>query len=167
MLHNVYFRTLEPKAQDQNLSVVCRCYRRCRRHFWLMSTQICSNEGTLPFPRRDNYAKAKIYWRNLKIFFSRTAGPISTKFGTKHPLVKGIQLCSNEEPLNSHKVNNCFFLFLINIMIIICFYWFKLFSHMSDVAHGPLVSHWLLWILHKRAKQKKKCNIAENAYSKS
>ena len=32
----------------------------------------------------------------FKIFFSRTTEPISTKHGTKHPLVKGIQVCSNE-----------------------------------------------------------------------
>ena len=28
----------------------------------------------------------------------RTTGPISTKLGTKHPWVKGIQVCSNEGP---------------------------------------------------------------------
>ena len=31
-------------------------------------------------------------------FFSRTTGPILTKLGTKHPLVKWIQSCSNEGP---------------------------------------------------------------------
>ena len=36
--------------------------------------------------------------RFLKIFFSRTTEPISTKLGTKHPWVKGIQVCSNERP---------------------------------------------------------------------
>ena len=47
---------------------------------------------------------------------------ISTKFGTKHPWVNGIQVCSNEEPFNSHKVDNgFFFLLLINIMIIMWF----------------------------------------------
>ena len=30
--------------------------------------------------------------------FCRTIGPISTKFGTKHPWVKWIQVCSNEGP---------------------------------------------------------------------
>ena len=54
----------------------------------------------------------------------RTTGPISTKLGTKHHWVKGIQVCSNEEPLNSHKVNE-FFLLLINILIIICVYRFS------------------------------------------
>ena len=34
---------------------------------------------------------------------------ISTKFGTKHPWANGIQVCSNEEPFNSHKVDNGFF----------------------------------------------------------
>ena len=31
-------------------------------------------------------------------FFSRTAGPNSTKLGTHHPWVKGLQVCSNEGP---------------------------------------------------------------------
>ena len=31
-------------------------------------------------------------------FFSRTTGPISTKLDTKHPWVKGIQVCSDEGP---------------------------------------------------------------------
>ena len=39
----------------------------------------------------------KIHWRNLKIFL-RTTGPISTKLGTKHPWVKGIQVRTNEGP---------------------------------------------------------------------
>ena len=32
----------------------------------------------------------------LKIFFSRTTGPISTKLATNHPRVKLIEVCSNE-----------------------------------------------------------------------
>ena len=36
--------------------------------------------------------------KNEKIFSSRTTGPISTKHGTKHPWVKGSQVCSNEGP---------------------------------------------------------------------
>ena len=34
-----------------------------------------------------------------KIVSSRTNGPISTKLGTKHPWVKGSQVCSNKGPL--------------------------------------------------------------------
>ena len=49
-----------------------------------------SIERPYPFPRGDNYKIAKIHWQNLKIFFSRTTGSISTKLGTNHPLVKGI-----------------------------------------------------------------------------
>ena len=33
-----------------------------------------------------------------KIFFSLTTELISTKLGTKHPWVKGIQVCTNELP---------------------------------------------------------------------
>ena len=45
--------------------------------------------------------------------------------GPKHPWVKGIQVYSNEEPINSHKGVNGFFLLLINIMEIICVYRFS------------------------------------------
>ena len=38
------------------------------------------------------------YSKYLKIFFSRTTGPIWTKLGTKYPWVKGIQVCSKEVP---------------------------------------------------------------------
>ena len=33
------------------------------------------------------------------MFFFRTTGSISTKLGTKHPWVMGIQVCLNEGPL--------------------------------------------------------------------
>jgi hypothetical protein len=35
-------------------------------------------------------------WGHLKIFFSRTTGPILTRLGTNYPWVKGIQVCSKE-----------------------------------------------------------------------
>ena len=35
---------------------------------------------------------------HIFIFFSKTTGQISTKFGTKHPRVKEIQVCSNKRP---------------------------------------------------------------------
>ena len=103
--------------------------------------QICSNEGPRPFPRGDYYEIAKIYLWDLKIFFSRTTGLISIKLGTIHLWVKGIQVCSNEEPFNSHKEDNGFFLLLINVVILR----FELFSQVSDVAHWPLL--WLYFRL--------------------
>ena len=39
------------------------------------------------------------------------------RIGTKHSCVKGIQVCSNEEQFNSHKVSNVFFLLLIKVII--------------------------------------------------
>ena len=36
--------------------------------------------------------------KSLKIFFTRINEPISTKPGTKHPLLKRIQDCSNVGP---------------------------------------------------------------------
>ena len=66
------------------------------KHPWVKGIQVCSNEGPSPFPRGDNYQIAKIHWQILKIYSSRTAGPISTKLGIIHPWVRGIQVCSNE-----------------------------------------------------------------------
>jgi hypothetical protein len=49
-----------------------------------------------PLQRGDNHKNVKMGWGHLKIFFSRTTGPILTRLGTDHPYVKGIQVCSNE-----------------------------------------------------------------------
>ena len=66
------------------------------------------------------------------------------------PCMKGVQVFPTENPLNSHKVNNIFFLLLINVMIItICVYWFELFSQVSDVALGSLVEFVLLFFYLK------------------
>ena len=40
--------------------------------------------------RRDINEVAKIHWLNLKIFFSRTTHPISTKLSTIHPWVREV-----------------------------------------------------------------------------
>ena len=89
---------------------------------------VFSNEGPHLFSRGDDYEIAKMHWRNLKIFF----WPISTNLGTMHSSFKRIQVCSNEEAFNSHKVNNGFFLLLIKIIIIFV-RWFELSSQLSDV----------------------------------
>ena len=66
----------------------------------ILEWRVFSNEGPRPFPRGDNCEIVKIHWQNLKMFFSRTTGPISTKLCTKHPWGKLIQVCSNEgQPL--------------------------------------------------------------------
>ena len=74
------------------------------KHPWVQGIKVCSNEGPCPFPRGDNYEIVKIHWRNLKIVFSRTTGPISTRIGTMHTWVKSIPVCSNEDQFDSHKV---------------------------------------------------------------
>ena len=39
-----------------------------------------------------------INWRLIKIFFSRTTGPVLNKLGTKHIWEQRIQVCSNTKP---------------------------------------------------------------------
>ena len=98
---------------DHNLSVV-RPHNCCRSKLFKFSSpspklnqtlhkaslgegdSIYWNEGPCPFPRGDKYQIVKIHWRNFKVFFLRTTGPISTKLGTEHPWVKGIKICLNE-----------------------------------------------------------------------
>ena len=48
----------------------------------------------------------KIHGRTVKILFSRITRPISTKLGTKHSLVKGIQIYSDEGPSYCTKGDN-------------------------------------------------------------
>jgi hypothetical protein len=59
-----------------------------------------------PFQRGDYHKNAKMGWGHLKIFFSRTTGPILTRLGTDHPYVKGIQFSSNEGDNPSTREDN-------------------------------------------------------------
>jgi hypothetical protein len=52
--------------------------------------QVFSNKGPDPLLRGDNYKNVKLGRSHLKIFFSRTTGPILTRLGTNHPWGKGI-----------------------------------------------------------------------------
>ena len=54
------------------------------------------NKGPDPLQRGDNHKNVKIGWGHLKIFFSKTTVPISTRLGTNHPWVMGIQVCLKE-----------------------------------------------------------------------
>jgi hypothetical protein len=47
--------------------------------------QVCSNKGPVPLLRGDNYKNVKMGLGHLKIFFSRTTGPILTRLGINHP----------------------------------------------------------------------------------
>ena len=66
------------------------------KHPWVKEIHDCESKGPRPFPREDNFKNAKIHWRNLKFFFSRTSKPIFTKLDTKHPCVKGFKFVHME-----------------------------------------------------------------------
>ena len=77
----------------------------------------------LAFFQGERIRKLLKYIDEIKKFFSRTTEPISNKLGTKHLWVKGIQVSSDEEPINSHKVYNGVFSSLNQRYdIIICVY---------------------------------------------
>ena len=67
------------------------------KHPWVKGIQDCSNKRSRIFPKGDNHEIAKIYWRNLKTKIFITTEPISTKLGTKHPLMKGTQGFTNKD----------------------------------------------------------------------
>ena len=107
---------------------------------WMKRIQVCSGlsprgGGIITMYRKN--------WQNFKIFFSRFTGIISTKLDTKHPWVKGIPVCSNIR--NHSNLNNKILGFSSNQRydIIVCVYWFELFSQESDVAHGSLVCFYI------------------------
>jgi hypothetical protein len=58
--------------------------------------QIFSNTGPGPLQREDNHKNVKMGWGHLKIFFSRTTGPILTRLGTHHPWRVRIQMSLKE-----------------------------------------------------------------------
>jgi hypothetical protein len=68
--------------------------------------QVCSNKGPGPLLRGENHKNVKIWWGLLKIFFSRTTGPILTRLGINHPWGKGIQVSSNERDRPSPRGDN-------------------------------------------------------------
>jgi hypothetical protein len=47
--------------------------------------QVCSNKGPGLLQRGDNHKNVKMVQGLLKIFFSRTTGPILTRLDTNHP----------------------------------------------------------------------------------
>jgi hypothetical protein len=51
--------------------------------------QVCSNKGPGLFLRGDNYKNVKMGWGHLKIFFSRSTGPILTRLDINHPRGRG------------------------------------------------------------------------------
>jgi hypothetical protein len=74
-----FFRTIRPKSIKLGTN-----------YLWVKEIQVCSNKGPSPLQRGDNHKNVKIGWGNLKIFSSRTIGPILTRFGTNYPWVMGI-----------------------------------------------------------------------------
>ena len=66
------------------------------KHSWVMRIQFVQMMGPT-FLQGDIIMKQRKYIDKIrKIFFSRTTGPTATKLGTMPPLMKGIQVCSNE-----------------------------------------------------------------------
>ena len=70
---------------------------------------VYSNEGPCPSQRKDKSEIVKLYWKNFKILSLK---PISSKFGTKHPWIDGIQIFTNKGPHPSSRGDNSKVFFL-------------------------------------------------------
>ena len=68
--------------------------------------QVCSNEGPCPSQRGDKSEIVKIILKIFKNPLLKSTGPISTKFGIKHPWVDGIQIFTNKGPHPSSSGDN-------------------------------------------------------------
>ena len=109
------------------------------KYLWIKGVR--SNKGPRPFPVRDNEEIAKIHLQSFKIFSSRITGPISIKFGTKCPWVKGTQDFINK--------NHFFFLKeMIGLILSLSTLWYNhsfeqmcylIWTQVSDVDHGSFV----------------------------
>mgnify|MGYP003687930543 CR=1 FL=1 len=92
--------------------------------------QVCWNIRPSPFSRGNNYEIiAKTHWRNLKIFFCRTTGPISTKRGIKHPWVKGFTNKDHsiiKQEMIGFLLSKSMLWYTVIIAVNKCVYWFKL-----------------------------------------
>jgi hypothetical protein len=72
-----------------------------------MGIQVYSNKGPGPLQRGDNHKNVKMGWGHLKIFFSRTTGPILTRLGTNNSWGEGIQFCTHEGDCPSPRGDTC------------------------------------------------------------
>ena len=98
--YKIFFRTPQPISTSFNKSSLGEGI-----HFF-------SNEGEI-------IAKKKNSSATFKSFFSRTTGPISTKFVTDYSLIKGCHICTSEEEfciLEKEKRIYNVFLFIIVIV---------------------------------------------------
>jgi hypothetical protein len=68
--------------------------------------QVCSNKGPGCLQRGDNHKNVKMGWDHLKIFFSRTTGPILTRLSTNHLWRKRIQVSLKEGDRPSSRGDN-------------------------------------------------------------
>jgi hypothetical protein len=58
--------------------------------------KVCSNKEPGPLQRGDNRKNVKMGWGHLRIFFSRTTGPILTRRGTNNPWRERMQVSLKE-----------------------------------------------------------------------
>ena len=75
-------------------------------HPQVKGIQYYTNQMPGPFQRVDNHKNPKMGSGNLRIFFSRTTGPILSRLGTEHPWAKGTQNCTNEGQPPSRRGDN-------------------------------------------------------------
>ena len=92
------------------------------KHPWVKQGQVCSNEGSDPFPRGDISEKQKNYWRHLKILLNHLANfnqiwhNVIFSNGNIHCVQKMDQALIQGEILTNFKHPSCLIKALLNFV---------------------------------------------------
>ena len=128
------------RNKENSFTKIKNLFKNNRAHFnknWHNSF-LCEGDSSLfkwrarLFPLRDKNKIVKIHWRDLKIDFSRTIGPIWSKLGTK-------QVFTNEGSFNSQNGDSGF-LYRLILALGKYVYWLELFLRWATWPKGLLLS---------------------------
>ena len=76
-------------------------------HSWVKGVQVCSNEGTWPFPRRDHSTIVKMCWQYFNTYSQEWLDQFQSNLAQSiDPWVIRIQVCSSEGPCPFSRVIN-------------------------------------------------------------
>ena len=97
-----------------------------KMHSWVKGIQVCSNEGTWPFPRRNHSTIVKMCWQYFKTSSQEWLDHFQSNFAQSiDPWVKRIQFCSSEgrcpfsRVINSDNKKHCHLLkFSLELLVI-------------------------------------------------
>ena len=93
------FKTTTDERNIGCKSKYCQAKTFVDNHLIFLSQKYFRCKTSATYPNDKEFDSFLAHLSRRLIFVSRTTGPISTKLGTKHPWVEGMQVCSNEGPV--------------------------------------------------------------------